>query len=239
MKIARTSTTLGFLAVAAIASPSVLADDTGWYGGISVGQSRATIDDAGIAGALLGGGIATTAIADDNRDSGGKLFGGYQFNRNVALEGGYFDLGRFGFVANTIPAGTLTGNIRLSGLNLDLVGTLPITAKFSAFARLGMNYADARDTFSATGLLGVAHPNPSKRATNYKYGLGLQYAFNDSLALRAEAERYRINDAVGEKGDVNLVSLGLIYRFGGKSPGPAPRAATPAYVAAAPAIRSE
>lgn len=222
MKIARTSTTLGFMALAAIASPWVMADDTGWYGGISVGQSRATIDDARIASGLLGGGIATTSIADDNRDTGGKLFGGYQFNRNVALEGGYFDLGRFGFVANTIPAGTLTGNIRLSGLNLDLVGTLPITGKFSAFGRVGMNYADARDTFTAAGgLLGVANPNLSKRTTNYKYGLGLQYAVNDSLALRAEAERYRINDAVGDKGDINLVSLGLIYRFGGKSPDPA------------------
>ena len=35
-----------------------------------------------------------------------------------------------------------------------------------------------------------------------------------SLGARLEAERYRINDAVGNKGDVDLLSLGLIYRFG-------------------------
>jgi OOP family OmpA-OmpF porin len=81
----------------------------------------------------------------------------------------------------------------------------------------------------------LANPNPSKRDTNYKFGLGLQYALTDSLALRAEAERYRIDDAVGNKGDVDLISVGLIYKFGGKTPAPAPLAAAPEPVAAAPA----
>lgn len=33
-----------------------------------------------------------------------------------------------------------------------------------------------------------------------------------ALSLRLEAERYRINDAVGRRGDVNMVTLGLICR---------------------------
>jgi OOP family OmpA-OmpF porin len=52
--------------------------------------------------------------------------------------------------------------------------------------------------------------------------------------MRLEAERYRINDAVGNKGDVDLFSVGLVYRFGVKTPAPAPRAEP---VAAAPAPR--
>jgi len=32
--------------------------------------------------------------------------------------------------------------------------------------------------------------------------------------MRLETERYRINDAVGNKGDIDLVSLGLVVRFG-------------------------
>lgn len=234
MKIARASTTLGLLALATFACPYAVADESGWYGGIDVGQSRSKIDDARIASGLLGGGFATTSIIDDNRDTGYKFFGGYQFNKNIALEAGYFDLGRFGFVANTLPAGSLTGNIKLRGLNLDLVGTLPITEKFSVFGRVGMNYADAKDSFAGTGLVRVLNPSPTQRDTNYKYGLGLQYAFNESWAMRAEAERYRINDAVGNKGDIDLVSLGAIYRFGAKTPDPAPRAAMPVYVAATP-----
>ena len=214
MKLARASGTLGLVALAMIASPFAVADDSAWYGGLNLGRSRATIDDPRITSGLLAGGLTTTSIADDNRDTGYKLWGGYQFNRNFALEGGYFNLGKFGFVATTVPAGTLTGNIKLQGLNLDAVGILPITEKFSAFGRLGLNYAEAKDTFAGTGAVRVANPNPSKRDTNYKLGLGLQYDFTQSLGLRAEAERYRINDAVGNKGDIDLFSLGLVYRFG-------------------------
>jgi OOP family OmpA-OmpF porin len=68
-------------------------------------------------------------------------------------------------------------------------------------------------------------PIPRKNDTNYKLGLGLQYAVTESLAVRAEAERYRVNDAIGNRGHIDLVSVGLIYRFGGKTQAPAPRMA--------------
>jgi OOP family OmpA-OmpF porin len=234
MKLARASRTLGLAALAAITGPSAAADNSGWYGGVSVGQSQAKIDDERITSSLLQGGLTTTSINDRDRDTGYKLFVGYQFNKNFALEGGYFDLGEFGFTANTVPLGTLDGNTKLKGLNFDLVGILPITEKFSAFARVGVNYAEAKDSFTGTGAVTVLNANANKRDTNYKYGLGLQYDFNGPLAVRAEAERYRINDAVGNKGDIDLFSVGLIYRFGGKSPAPASRVAEPEPIAAAP-----
>lgn len=238
MKLSRASRALGLLALAALASPLVMAEESGWYGGANVGRSSATIDDARINSGLLGGGFTSSSIVDDDRSTGYKIFGGYQLNRNFAVEGGYFDLGKFGYTATTQPAGTLNGNIKLRGLNLDLVGILPLTDKFSAFGRAGLNYAQARDSFSGTGAVRVTNPNPSKNDTNYKVGLGLQYAFTESLAMRAEAERYRVNDAVGNKGHIDLVSVGLIYRFGAKAQAPAPRVAAPEpvreVVAAAP-----
>jgi len=210
------------LALAALASPLALADESGWYGGANVGRSSATIDDPRINAGLLNGGFTSSTIVDDDRSTGYKIFGGYQLNKNFAVEGGYFDLGKFGYTATTVPAGTLNGNIKLRGLNLDLVGTVPLTEKFSVFGRAGLNYAQARDSFSGTGAVQVTNPNPSKNDTNYKFGLGLQYAFTDALAMRVEAERYRINDAVGNKGHIDLVSVGLIYRFGAKAQAPAP-----------------
>ena len=233
MKLTKLSGMLGLVALAAVASPAAMADVLGWYGGASVGQSRAKIDDDRIINGLNAGGLATTSIKDDDRDLGFKVFGGYQFNKNLALEGGYFDLGEFGYRASTIPAGTLDGNIKVKGLNLDVVGTLPITEKFSVIGRAGVTYAQAKDNFRGTGAVQVSDPNPSKRDTNYKLGVGVQYAFTENLAMRGEVERYRINDAVGNKGDIDLVSVGLIYRFGEK--GQAPRAAEPVVVAAAPA----
>ncbi|MFA5916518.1 MAG: outer membrane beta-barrel protein [Burkholderiales bacterium] len=213
MKLARASQTLGLVVLAAIASPYAVADDTGWYGGVNIGQSKAKIDDAHITSNLLGGGFATSSISNDDSDTGYKLFAGYKYNKNFAVEGGYFDLGQFGFTATTVPAGTLNGNLKLNGLNLDAVGILPINEKFSAFGRVGMNYAESKDSFSGSGAVNVLNPNPSKREANLKFGAGLQYDFNQSIGMRAEAERYRINDAVGSKGDIDVLSVGMVYRF--------------------------
>jgi OOP family OmpA-OmpF porin len=233
MKIAQISGAIGVVALAAFAGPFAAAqDDTGWYVGAGVGRSHAKIDDPRIIDGLSAQGFSTDSISDDNRDTGYKLFGGYQFNRNFALEGGYFYLGRFGFTADTAPAGTLNGSIKLRGVNLDAVGFLPFTGKLSAFGRTGADYSQARDAFSGAGLVDVTNPSPSKNCLNYKLGLGLQYAFNESLAMRLEAERYRIDDAVGNKGDIDLYSVGLVYRFGQKSPvAVAPPEPVAAYVA--------
>lgn len=234
-KFVSTSGKLSLLTLALMAAPFAMADTAGWYGGVNLGQSQSAIDDARITSGLLANGLTAGPISDTNRDLGFKLFGGYQFNRNFALEGGYFDLGQFGFSTSTVPNGTLTGNIRLKGINLDAVGILPITDKFSAFGRIGVTHTHADDSFVGTGAVTVLNPNPSTRSTNLKVGLGLQYAFTDALSLRTEIERYRIDDAVGNKGDVDLLSLGLVYRFGGKAPTPVARQYTPEPVVVAEA----
>lgn len=204
-------------------------NDSYYYGGLSIGQSRSKIDEARISASLLAGGATSTAINSDESDTAFKLFGGYQINQNIAIEAGYFDLGKFGFTSTTVPAGTLNGQIKLRGLNLDLVGTLPLSERWSAIARVGAQFAQTRDTFSGTGAVSVLNPNPRKNDTNYKYGLGAQYAISPSMLLRGEVERYRVNDAVGSHGDVNLFSLSLVFPFGRTL---APRvAAAPAYVA--------
>jgi OOP family OmpA-OmpF porin len=160
----------------------------------------------------------------------------YQFNRNIAIEAGYSDVGKFSFNANTAPAGTLNGQLRLRGLNLDLVGTLPLGDRWSVLGRVGAQAAQTRDAFSSTGAVAVLNPNPSKREINYKFGAGLQYAFSRDFMMRLEAERYRVNDAVGNHGGVNVASLSLVFPFG-RAAEPAPRtSSTPAYVAPPPPV---
>ena len=220
-----------------IAAPAFAQESGYYYGGLSVGQSRAKIDEERISGSLLAEGLTSTMVRDE-KSGAFKLFGGYQLNRNFAVEAGYFNLGKFGFTSTTVPAGTLTGQIKLQGFNLDLVGSVPLTERLSALARVGVQNAQARDTFTGTGAVVVTNPNPSQRATNYKLGAGLQYAFGPSMLVRAEAERYRVNDAVGNRGDINLYSVSLVFPFG-RTPAPAPRpmaalAPAPAPVAAPP-----
>ncbi|MHB1764586.1 MAG: OmpA family protein [Gammaproteobacteria bacterium] len=214
MKLARTSVAVSLVALAVIASPLALAHDPGWYVGFNVGQSRAKIGDTRITNDLLGAGFSTTLINNNDRDIGYKIFGGYQFNRYFALEAGYFNLGNFGFTATTLPPGTLHGTLNLKGINADAVGMLPITKRFSAFGEVGLIYEKARDSFTGGGSVAVDNPGPSNQSANYEFGVGLQYDVTSSIGVRAEADRYRINDAVGNKGDIDLISLGLVYRFG-------------------------
>ncbi len=220
MKSVRTSSPIAMTAfgLAVLATLPAVAADSGWYIGANAGQSRANIDDDAIVADLLGAGLTTVDMKDDDRHFGFKGFGGYQFNRYLALEGGYFDLGKFGFEALTSPPGSLRGEIKIKGADLDVVGFIPFNAKLAAFGRVGVIYSEAKDSYAATGAVNVLDPDFKKRTANYKFGLGLQYNFFDALGMRVEAERYRIDDAVGNNGDVDFVSLGVIYRFGGHPP---------------------
>jgi OOP family OmpA-OmpF porin len=89
-----------------------------------------------------------------------------------------------------------------------------MNARWSLMGRVGVAYAHTQDRFTTTGAVTVTDPSPSQRQANIKYGLGTQYAVTPALSLRLEAERYRINDAVGRRGDVDMVTLGLVYRWG-------------------------
>jgi OOP family OmpA-OmpF porin len=138
----------------------------------------------------------------------------------------------------------LDGTIKIQGLNLDVVGIAPLTQKFSAFARVGLTYIEVKDSFRGTGGVVVTDSNPKKREANWKVGAGLQYDFTRSLGLRTEWERYRVDDGIGNNGDVDMISVGLVYYFGaGEKSAPRAQAAPPAApapvaMAAAPAPKA-
>jgi OOP family OmpA-OmpF porin len=220
---------LGLAGFAAVNAPLALAADSGWYGGLSGGLTTAKVNEDRIRGGLSG----VTSIDKDESGFGLKLFGGYKINRNFAVEAGYFNLGEFGYTAHT-ATGSQTGSAKYQGLNLDAVGMLPLTQKFSALGRFGLTYTQAKGSFSGVG---VSDPSPSKTEANYKVGLGAQYDLTDSLGLRAEVERYRVTDAIGNDGSAHMFSLGLVYYFGGGDKA-APKAASPQPVAAAAPARA-
>lgn len=234
MKIQKWRKVSAILVISAgISSAQAMADDTGWYGGLNLGQTRANIDDERIAGDLLAAGFTQSVIVDDEHDLGFKVFAGYQLNRYLAVEGGYFNSGEFGFIATTQPMGTLRGGVKIQGLNLDLVGVLPLTQKWSAFGRAGVNYAASKTSFVGTGAVQVDDPDRNKHAAHHKLGFGLQYDFMPHFGIRAELERYRIDDTVGNRGDIDVASLGLVYRFIADAPVSGARVMVPEPVSSA------
>lgn len=208
---------LGFCALACSVSSQSLAEESRWYMGGNVGQSLAEIDKDEVNVALLRNGFTgTSAIDGDEHDVGYKIFGGYQFNPNYSIEAGYFDLGEFGYTATTLPPGTVTAELEAKGFNIDLVGSYEFTEKLEIFARVGAHYTKTDVDFTDSGLAHVLIPHQDEHEVNYKFGLGFQYALSPSWDVRLEAERYRINDAVGNDGDIDVASIGLVYRFGQK-----------------------
>lgn len=236
MKVYKSHCALALTTIAVLSTPiSVMAQDSGLYIGINGGQARAKLDEKRIVSDLLEDGFTTTEFTNDDRHVSYKGFLGYEFNKYFALEGGYFDLGNFDFSARTAPPGRLTGNIELDGFNLDAVLSWPLSDQFSIFGRVGANHAKATDRFAGTGAVNVLEPERNKRATNLKAGVGLQFNFTPSFGMRLEAERYRVDDAVGNRGDIDVATIGLLYRFGRHAPVDDAPARPVAAVAAAPA----
>ncbi|MDB5916535.1 MAG: hypothetical protein JWR40_769 [Massilia sp.] len=223
MKFAKKLGTLTAVACAILAAQASAAEDTfinpdwansAWYIGAGIGQSRANIDDARLIRSLTANGATLGSFTADERGRGYKVFAGKQLNQYFAIEGGYFDLGKFSFNSTTSGNGVLNGEAGFRGANLDLVGQLPLSQRFSLLGRVGMNYAKASTHFTGNRLAAVTNPNPSERKVGAKAGLGLEYKFSEALAVRAEVERYRVNDAVGNRGDVDLASVSLVYKLG-------------------------
>lgn len=153
------------------------AADKGFYAGAGVGQSF--VDEGNY----------------DDEDTAFSVFGGYQFNRYFGLEGGYADFGKLE------PRGA-GPELEANSVYLTAVGTLPITDKFSAYAKAGFQRWDLdRAIPSVVG-------NSDDSGTDPTYGLGVQYRFTDHVALRGEYSRFEIEDT-----DLDLAQLQVRYDF--------------------------
>lgn len=214
---------LTLFAIAAGLGNAVQAADTGFYGYLAAGRSesdRKAESDRTLAGA---GATAFTSTVDAS-DTGYKLQAGYRFNKYLALEGGYADLGKFAYNATiTAPiADTGVATLKVDGWNVGVVGRLPFNDTVTGFAKLGafVYNADYRCNGSSVGLCGTA-PDRTARGTSANYGLGLDFAFAGNWFARIEYEVFsRVGDPMSADGtsgtsreDVRFGSVGVGYRF--------------------------
>lgn len=201
--------------------------DSYYYGGASVGQSRSHLHTPGMAAQLLGGSAVTTDIQQDKQDTAYKVFGGYQFNRYVGAELGYFDLGKYKFTAQTLPPGSLSGVTKVRGFNLDVVGTWPMTDALSLIGRVGAQTAKTSGTFTTTGAAISNQSSVHKHQVDVKAGVGLQYELSPAMFLRTELEHLRVSDGLGQRNGVNMFTVGVVFPFGRAETRPAKVAMKP------------
>lgn len=218
--------------VSALFAGSANAQDSYYYAGVGVGQSRAMVDDGAIGDRLRANGAPMSSISVNESDTTFKGFVGYQMNRNFGVEAGYFNLGKSGFTATT-PIGNYSNERNIDGVNLDLVGKLPMTEKWSALARAGANYTNVKDNSVSTDAVRLASGNTSEKSLNIRYGLGVQYEVNPSLFIRAEADLNRIKHSDGSRGNYCNYSVSVVIPFGRVAAKPV-AVMVPVYVAPAP-----
>jgi OmpA-OmpF porin, OOP family len=157
-------------------------DDRGFYVGASVGQSTADCD----------------IPSCDDKDTAYRVFGGYQFSRNLAIEGGYSPLGEVSGAGATLEA---------NAWDLVGVGIYPINPQFSVYGKLGFYNAEVK----AGGII-----SGKKTTTDLTYGLGGQFNFARNLGLRLEWQRYSGVEAPSSAGgdsDIDVLSLGVLFKF--------------------------
>jgi OOP family OmpA-OmpF porin len=207
------------LILALTATPMAFAAEGGWYLGGSVGSSRVDIDEAQINS--LG---SPSSTSSNEIDTGLKLFGGFQFNKNWAVEVAYIDLGKF-TANNTDSTGTLNLDFKIKGWNVAGVGTLPVSESFAVFGKLGvLNWNLDYKCATASGTAVCNAPtNRSASGTDLSYGVGLDYALTKQVGLRLEWERFKdVGDPNNTRGtdngktgqsDADLLSVGVKYNF--------------------------
>jgi OOP family OmpA-OmpF porin len=188
-------------------------DETkGFYAGISLGQSKfkgACDSEAG---------VAVSNCKDT--DTAWKIFGGYQFTPNLAVELGYNDFGRIsGDATLTFGGSTFTGNAKVEATAFELtgVGTLPLGQQFSLYGKLGVYYAETKASANVqqtTPPFASASSSQSDNNSNLTFGLGARYDFTKNIAVRAEWQRFsKVGSDNTGKGDIDVLAIGGLYRF--------------------------
>jgi OOP family OmpA-OmpF porin len=208
----RSKLVLQSLATLMLASSSVavMAADSGWYIGASLGQSKADYSASDLKSSLEAAGATGVVASVDNTDTGYKLFGGYQLNKNIGFEAAYVNLGSLTANATyATPAGSpVRSNTDIDGYQLSAVGILPLNDAFSVFGKVGAFFSKS-DSTATTSLTSVS---ANADNTDWTYGLGGNWQFNPNIGLRAEWERFQ-GLGISKSSDADLYSLGVVYRF--------------------------
>jgi OOP family OmpA-OmpF porin len=187
--------------------------DPGFYAGASLGAGLVQFSDS-FAGINT---TARTTLSKDETDTAWKLFGGYRIHRNIAVEGGYTDFGKFTATRSIVSgAGSLTHSIKISGWHVQAMGVLPLR-NFDLFAKVGGIYATVEAEKSVTG--GVTLPanadrNPKNSSLALLSGIGAGYNFTKNFSIRLELEvTSKVGNGTTGEGSVAMFSGGGVFKF--------------------------
>jgi OOP family OmpA-OmpF porin len=181
-----------------------------FYAGAAIGQSKmkdACASDADIAVSNC-----------DDKDTAWKIFAGYQFTPNLALEAAYNDFGRTRADVFFVDGGfQVSGHetFDVTALELSAVASLPFANRFAGYGRLGLYHGEIEGKGDFTDQFGTRlRASVSDSNVGLTFGLGASYDLTERVRFRVEWQRFHdvgTND-IG-KSDVDVLSVAGLYRF--------------------------
>lgn len=174
-----------------------------WYLGAGGGETRTDLEcDFNI------------SCSSDDKDSGVKVFGGFQPGPNVAIELAYRELGE----TRATGMDTLFGPVNVavaietSVLSIATYGILPLGNVADVFGQIGLDYWDTQAdvTISGSGSGSVDDTGIGVMA-----GLGASFNLGKMAAIRVEWERFiDVGEDENIEGfDIDMLSASFLLRF--------------------------
>ncbi len=139
-----------------------------------------------------------------------RVLVGYQFNKNLGLELGYFNTG------DTKQSGTdgaINYDVKIKAEGEDLAVIYKFTEGLPGlFLKAGVSYSKVSGSASARLAGLTTSATGSQSGTGYVAGLGYEFNVSGGLDARLGYTRY---DHIGGQSDnkMNMFSAGLKYRF--------------------------
>lgn len=136
----------------------------------------------------------------DKRDTAYTLRGGSYASNNLGAEIGYTDFGSVNRGGGTTHA---------QGINLSVLGKLPLNASFNLLGKIGTTYGHTR--VSSSPFSGIAAGSES--GFGLSYGLGAEYLFSPQWSGALQYESHKLKFAGDQTDRIGLTTLSARYRF--------------------------
>jgi OOP family OmpA-OmpF porin len=145
-------------------------------------------------------GCGTGLFSCGDKDDAYSIYGGSMLNNNFGLELGYIDLGSIGRGG---------GSTEARGINLSLVGKVPLGERVGLFGKLGTTYGSTK--VSANPGSGIA--TGKEDGFGLSVGAGVNYDFSQNWSAVLQWERHEMKFPGTGREPVHATTLGLKYRF--------------------------
>jgi opacity protein-like surface antigen len=188
------------VAAASFAAVAGAQAQTSTSGGYSIAAPGNSYIDLGVGGSDFKVGNGIGAFGSGQGDTSYSIRAGSYFNNNFGLEIGYTDFGHID------RAG---GNTKADGINLSLLGKMPLSPSFNLLGKIGTTYG--RTDVSSNPASGITSGTESDFA--WSYGVGGEFAFNPQWSAVFQYEEHNLKFPGGNRERISATTLSARYRF--------------------------